>query len=83
MRWTVEAWTEALTAMRERASVAEILALHEAGAISKSEILSGAWEVCHSQPTLRAELVRQFRNHPDEDIAQYVGRCLEELAAQT
>ena len=82
MEWTPEAWGAALAAIRERASAAEILALHEGGAITALEILSGAWEVCHKDPALRAELVRQFRNCPDEHIAQMVGGGLERLAAR-
>ena len=82
VEWTPEAWTAALAAMREASSTAAILALYEGGAITSVEVLGGAWEQCHDRPSLRAELVRQFREYPDDYIADMVGGGLEELAAQ-
>jgi hypothetical protein len=52
--------------MRERSSIAEILALYEGGTISGLEVLSGAWKQCHDQPALRQALVTQFLNYPEE-----------------
>ena len=72
----------ALTAMRERSSIAEILAVYESGAVSGLEVLGAAWKQCHNQPSLREQLVRQFRNCPDEYIAGTVGGGLERFAAQ-
>ena len=63
-------------------SAAEILTLYEQGVISGLEVLNGAWEQCHDRPTLRAELIRQFREYPDRYIANLVGNGLEKLAAQ-
>jgi hypothetical protein len=77
-----EAWKNALAAMRERSSVAEILTLYDGGAISSCEVVQGAWSQCYDDLTLRTELARQFRAYPDENIADFVGRCLEDLAAQ-
>jgi hypothetical protein len=68
--------------MRDRSSSAEILALYEAGSISGLEVASAAWELCHDNPALRAELVGQFRNYPDEFIVTMVGDGLERFAAQ-
>jgi hypothetical protein len=68
--------------MQDRSSAGEILALYEGGAISGLEVLSGAWEQCHDKPTLRAQLAQQFRDYPDECIADIVGGGLEKLAAQ-
>jgi hypothetical protein len=80
MRWTPEAWSSALAAVRERSSAAEILALYEGGVVSRLEILDGAWSQCHDNPLLRAELARQFQAYPDRAIA-VIGGWLEELAA--
>jgi hypothetical protein len=68
--------------MRRRSSAAGILALYEEGAISGLEVLNGAWKQCHDEPSLPAELVRQFRHYPDKYIADIVGRGLEKWAAQ-
>jgi hypothetical protein len=75
-------WTSALAAMRERASVTEILALYNGGSITVCEVLDGAWSQCHDDATLRRELVRQFRAYPDKYIADFVAGGLENLAAQ-
>jgi hypothetical protein len=82
VNWSHTAWVAALAAMRERSSAAEILALYGSGAITGMEVLSGAWEQCHDQPALRAELIRQFQNHPDEHVARSIGDSLEKLAVQ-
>jgi hypothetical protein len=76
------AWDNALTAMRERSSVAEILALHDGGAITICEVLDGALRQCYYDPILRAELLRQFRAHPGGYIAYFVGCGPEQLGAQ-
>jgi hypothetical protein len=68
--------------MRERSSVAEILALYDGGAITVCEVLQGVWSQCHDNPALRTELIRQFREYPGEYIANLVGGGLEKLAAQ-
>jgi hypothetical protein len=82
MDWTPDAWKAAVDAMRERSSATVILALYEAGGVTLCEMLAAAWEQCHDKPALRAELVRQFRSCPDEDVVRTVGGGLEELAAQ-
>jgi hypothetical protein len=77
------AWLAALAATRERSSVAEILALYECGAITGMEVLNGAWEQCHDQPAIQADLIRQLQNYPDEHVARCISGFLEKLAVQT
>lgn len=74
-----EHWRAAVSALRG-GSVSEILALHNAGAISVAEVLESAWRVCQDDPGLRAELVQRFRADPDEYVRSWVGGSLEELA---
>ena len=71
-----------IAAMRERASTAEVLALHDRGLITCGEVLSAAWQACWDRPDLQAELARQFRAHPSEFVPCLVGDSLADLAAQ-
>lgn len=79
--WTPETWAAALAAIRERSSVAEILALYEGGAISGSEVLNGVWAQCHDRPPVAAEVAQALHDHPSED-ARWTGGQLRRLLQQ-
>ncbi len=78
-----ELFAAEIAAMRDRSSMAEVLALYDQGLMTCGEVLSAAWQACYDRPALQAELIRQFRAHPSEVIPSLVGDGLADLAEQS
>jgi len=77
-RSSSEARSDAIEALRSRSSVDELLALHEAGAVSSREIVAAVWTFCHDKPAVAAQLIQSLLEHPRE-AARGIGDDIQNL----
>ena len=77
-RWSPEAWNAAKSELELNGSVRGLLALNEAGAISRQEIFAAVWAHCYDNPVAANQLIRLLQEDPS-DAAQYVANGIKEL----
>jgi len=77
-RWSPEAWNAAKSELELNGSIRELLALNEAGAISREEVIGAVWAHCYDKHDVADELIRVLQEDPSE-AAQYVAEGIREL----